>query len=110
MKINNKSKKYVVYVDDNFHFMDESERYCAGKFDSPDDAIAKCVEIVESSLEGSAKIENNAAALYSSYTMFGEDPFIVGPTNIEFSAWDYAKKRSEEIYPIVSKIRNQEKI
>jgi hypothetical protein len=100
MKIKYKTKKYVVYVDDNFHYMDESERYCAGEFDIPEDAITKCIEIVESSLEGSAKIENNADALYRSYTMFGDDPFIIGSTSVVFSAWDYARKRCKEIYPI----------
>ena len=102
MKINYNSEKYIVYIDDNFHFMDESERYCAGEFDNPDDAVTKCIEIVDSYLEEATKIEKNADSLYSSYTMFGEDPFIIGPTDVEFSAWDYAKKRSEEIYPIIS--------
>lgn len=107
MKINNNSKKYIVYVDDNFHFMDESERYCAGEFDTPGEAIEKCIKIVEDSLEGSAKIENTAEALYRSYAMFGEDPFIIGPTKTKFEAWKYAKKRSEEIYPI--KVKNKGK-
>lgn len=102
MKINNKPKKYMVYVDDNFNFMDESERYCDGEFNNPKDAIAKCKQIIDSYLEEATKIEKDADSLYSSYTMFGEDPFIVGPTDVEFSAWDYAKKRSEEIYPIIS--------
>jgi hypothetical protein len=108
MKINFNTKKYVVYVDDNFHYMDESERYCAGEYNSPNDAIAKCISIVENSLEESAKTVTSADELYKSYTMFGEDPFIVGPTKIEFSAWDYAKKRSADIYPIESKLRNEE--
>jgi hypothetical protein len=91
--------KYRVLVDDNFHYMDESERYCAGEYDTEEEAVNKCKAIVESSLEGSKKIESNAADLYASYTMFGEDPFIMGPTNGNFSAWDYAKQRSKEIYP-----------
>lgn len=110
MKIKDNPEKYIVYVDDNFHFMDDSERYCAGEFDKPDDALAKCIEIVESSLQDSAGIEKSADALYSSYTMFGEDPFIIGPTNIEFSAWDYAKKRSEEIYPAAPDTSNKGQI
>ncbi len=96
-------------MDDNFHYMDDSERYCAGEFGSPDHAIAKCIEIVESSLEESVKTVKGAEELYKSYVMFGEDPFIVGPTDIKFSAWDYAKKRSEEIYPIEQNISNEEK-
>lgn len=36
------SKKYEVYVDDNFHFMDESERYKLGAFETCEEAIAAC--------------------------------------------------------------------
>lgn len=92
--------KYVVYVDDNFHYMDESERYCAGEFNTAQEAIMKCQMIVDGSLDSSAKITNNAEDLLMSYQMYGEDPFIVGPSRIVFSAWDYATKRSKEIYPI----------
>jgi hypothetical protein len=36
--------------------------------------------------------------LYSGYTTFGEDPFIVsGDKDCFFSAWDYAKRRCREL-------------
>jgi hypothetical protein len=41
-----------------------------------------------------------ADAIFDSYTMFREDPFIVsnlGGIPIEFSAWNYARKRCTEI-------------
>ena len=41
-----------------------------------------------------------AEALFSSYTSFGEDPWIVAPTpedTVQFSAWDYAKRRCDEM-------------
>ncbi len=92
--------KYKVYVDDNFHFMDESERYCAGSFDTFEQAIAKCKQIIDWSLSESAEITKDAQSLLKSYGMYGDSPFIVGP-NIKnnFSASGYAIKRSYEIFP-----------
>jgi len=98
MKIAPNPKKYIVYVDDNFNFMDESERYQAGEYDTQDEAIARCKAIVRSSLSGSKEREKTAEAMYESYTMFGEDPFIVGPTEASFSAWDYAKELCDKSF------------
>ena len=36
-----------------------------------------------------------AEALFKSYSMFGEDPFVV--PDVGFSAWDYAKRRCAEL-------------
>ena len=41
---------WKVFVDDNFHYMDEDERYLAGEFDSRDAAVAECRRIVDESL------------------------------------------------------------
>lgn len=97
MEINHKTTKYIVYVDDNFHYMDTSERYCAGEFKTESEAIAKCKEIVDRSLEASGAIEKIPAEIYNSYTMYGDDPFVIGPTKTTFSAWDYAKQRCIEL-------------
>ena len=43
--------KYKVYVDDNYHHMDKSERYTAGSYFSLEKAIKKCKEITIQSLE-----------------------------------------------------------
>ena len=89
---------YIVYVDDNFHYMDEEERYEKGRFDSPADAIACCKEIVEASLREVYRPGMTADELYAAYTGFGEDPFIVGgESRVPFSAWTYAKTRCTEI-------------
>jgi GTP diphosphokinase / guanosine-3',5'-bis(diphosphate) 3'-diphosphatase len=92
------SKKYRVLVDDNFHYMDESERYTSGEYDTAEEAIAKCKEIVDDYIDDAAKKADSAAELYDSYVSFGEDPYIEGPTDVDFSAWDYAKERSEQIF------------
>lgn len=91
--------KYKVYMDDNFHFMDESERYCAGTFDTAKGAINACKRIVEQSLNESLQNAKTADELARSYKMFGEDPWIsCREKDIEFNAWDYATKRSKEIF------------
>lgn len=67
-------------VDDNFHPMDESERYKAGEYDTLEEAEAQCREIVRQSLEASGwNLEG--------WKHYGEDPYIIGG---KFSAWDYA--------------------
>ncbi len=91
-------KKYEVYVDDNFHFMDETERYKLGEFETCQEAIAACMKMVDDFLEKGYKEGMSFKELYEGYTGFGEDPFI--KTNDEkcfFSAWTYAKKRCAEL-------------
>ena len=90
--------KYTLYVDDNYHYMDESERIKSGDFGSLSKAIAKAKRIVDGYLAEAHKVGMTAEKLYDSYITFGEDPFIVGgPPESDFSAWDYAKERCEEI-------------
>jgi hypothetical protein len=90
---------YKVMVDDNFHYMDEDERYQHGVFSTAEEAIAACKRIVDDDLEQAIKPGMTAAELYESYTHFGSDPFVV-PLNpaeecVKFSAWDYAKEQSK---------------
>ena len=80
---------YTVFVDDNFHYQDESERYCAGRFATADEALAKCKEIVRESVESCREPGMTAEEIYKNYVSFGDDPFIMG---VEFSAWGYAKQ------------------
>jgi hypothetical protein len=91
---------YTVYVDDNFHYMDEDERYKLGDFASLDEAIAACKRVVDTFLEDETSVESPAAERYRQYTSFGPDPFVKtdDPTAVEqrFSAWGYAEKRCQE--------------
>ncbi len=86
-------QRYRVIVDDNFHYMQEDERYEAGTFGSYAEALAKCKEIVEASLRQMAKPEMTADELYSSYVTFGDDPWIpetpeaVGESRRESREW-----------------------
>jgi len=92
------TKNYIVYVDDNFHHMDESERYKLGEFKNCEEAVAACKKIVDEFLERGYEKGISFKELYEGYTMFGEDPFIVSDDErCRFSAWDYAKKRCREL-------------
>lgn len=90
---------YRVLVDDNFHFMDESERYELGQFATLDEARAASCRIVDGFLLSAFKPGMTPDQLYLGYTSFGEDPFIIPDaseeTAVQFSAWDYAKSRCQ---------------
>jgi len=90
-------QKYIVKIDDNFHFMDESERYSDGEYDTYDEAVARCKFIVDDYLQSALEPGMTAKQLFASYTMYGEDPFIVGGNERGFKAWDYAKERCKII-------------
>ena len=89
---------YQVMVNDNFHYMDESERYRLAVFDSCPEAIATCKQLVDDYLLSAYKPGMTSAQLWESYVTFGEDPYIL-TTNRQcsFRAWDYARQRCEEI-------------
>jgi len=91
---------FRVMVDDNFHFMDEDERYQHGVFDTVDEALSKCREIIDADLAAMAKPGLSPQALYDLYVNFGRDPFIVcdgadDKAAAAWSAWDYAKSRCQ---------------
>jgi hypothetical protein len=92
---------YKVFVDDNFHYMDESERYELGEFPTLDAAIEASKKIVDEYLFAAYQPGMTAQALFGSYMSFGEDPYIVATpskeTEVLFSAWDYAKRRCDEL-------------
>ena len=90
---------FTVFVDDNYHYMDESERCTeSGEFDTFDQAVARCKEIVDEFLMASYRPGITASELYQTYTGFGEDPFILpSDEKARFSAWDYAKQRCSEL-------------
>lgn len=58
---------WAVYVDDNFHYMDESERLLHGRFASLEEALTACMAITQSSVEEHG----------TGYTNFGEDPWVM---------------------------------
>jgi hypothetical protein len=87
-------KPYIVYVNDNFHYMDDSERYKLGEFDDCPSALAACKRIVDEFLEKTASV--SADDLFGQYTTFGEDPWVLSSdADCKFSAWTYARERCQ---------------
>jgi hypothetical protein len=90
-------KRLTVYVDDNSHYMDESERYMLGEFENRDAAVTACKRIVDEDLARWAS-GRTAEELFELYVKFGEDPWIAGDdADRDFSARDYARTRCHEI-------------
>ena len=90
--------KYRVFVDDNFHYMDESERYQLADFDSLEAAVAACKRIVDEFLASNHTPGMTASELLAQYALFGEDPFVnAGDGIVHFSARDYASERAREL-------------
>lgn len=91
------AKGYTVYVDDNFHYMDESERYKLGEFDDCQSAVAACKGIVDEFLS-SCDPNKGADEMFKQYTIFGEDPWISSDEpDCKFSAWEYARARCHQL-------------
>ena len=92
---------YRLLVDDNFHYMGQSERYDSGRFATLEQAIAAAKSIVDSYLSDAHVPGMTADELFRSYTSFGEDPFVVAEggarSDVLFSAWDYARQSCLEI-------------
>ena len=90
--------KYELYVDDNYYYMDEDERYKAGDFDSLDDAITAAKKIVDDFLLSVYRKRPGISPeeLYTEYKRSGEDPWI-HPNYSSYNSWDYAEYRCNEI-------------
>ena len=90
--------KYTVFVDDNFHYGDDEERYKLDEFDTCEEAVAACKKIVDEFFAIGYKEGITFKELWEGYMMFGEDPFIQSSDpNCKFSAWTYAKQRCIEL-------------
>ncbi len=89
---------FTIFIDDNFHYQDESERYEQGVYESYEAAVIACKLIVDQYLADTFREGMKSAELYKSYISFGEDPFIVPDSEgAAFSAWDYAKQLCSEM-------------
>lgn len=92
------TEPYLVLVDDNYHYMDPDERWTLGHYATLAEAITACKQLVEECLGEYYQPGMTADELYSQYTSFGDDPFILGSSQrVPFSAWDYARQRSAEM-------------
>jgi hypothetical protein len=94
-----KMSPYQVLVDDNYHYMDEDERWELGTFQNAEAAVGACRQMIDRWLLASYKEGVTAERLYEHYVAFGEDPFIVAVGDapaVQFSAWHYASERAAQ--------------
>jgi hypothetical protein len=88
-------------ADDNSHYQDLEERWEQGTYDTVDEALTVCCELVEQSRKGEYRPGIAADALYDRYMSFGDDPFIVviegTDESAKFSARSYANERCRVI-------------
>lgn len=91
-------KPFTVFVDDNFHYMDQEHRYRHGAFATWDKAVAACQKLIDAELRDFLEQGIEPEALSATWALYGSDPFIVatddgtaGPAR-RFSARDYVAK------------------
>lgn len=91
-------KRFRVVVDDNFHYMDPSERYDGPEFSTYAEAVEWCRQCVDRSLAELYEPGMTAEKLIRQYRMFGEDPWVT-PTieGQRWSAWTYADEAAQRI-------------
>src|SRR5205823_10002951 len=87
--------KFRVLINDNAHYMDESERSDDGVFANADEAIAACKAIVDDELNTMWKPGTTATELYELYVAFGPDPFVVSIRKIR--TWNSRPGRMPEM-------------
>ena len=93
---NDKKLKYEVYVDDNFHYRDEEERYKKGEYTTEEEAVAVMKSIIDECIVPvyESKPDISAEDLLNGYQMFGDAPFC--PLS-DFSAWAYANQLCNDL-------------
>lgn len=92
------SQKYKVIIDENFHFMDENERYRSGGYQTFEDAVNKCKQILDEFLTDAKSVNDTPESLYMTWRMYGENPFVVGgKTSEKFIASEYVENRCVEL-------------
>jgi hypothetical protein len=87
-------KPYRVRVNENSHYMDESESYDYDSYDDCASAIAACKAMVDNFFATSSGGATTADELFRIYTTFGDDPYVISrDPACTFSAWDYAREK-----------------
>ncbi len=93
-------KKFHLRVYENSHYMDESEAYDHGQYDTYEDAMIAARAIVDDFFEHNWQAGITPDSLVGQYCLYGDDPIILPnePGNSEpFSARTYAKASAVEI-------------
>jgi hypothetical protein len=70
--------KFELFVDDNYHHMDEEERYLHGTYETYDEAVVSAKKIIDNFFANPECRKRTAEQLFSGWAHFGDNPFIVG--------------------------------
>jgi len=83
--------EFQLRVYSNAHYMDESEAYTVGGFQSWQAALEHAQSIGRDDFSGLFKPGMDAETLLKTYQLFGNDPVIAPSEPPGFSAWEFAK-------------------
>lgn len=92
--------KFYLRVYDNYHYMDESEAFNYGQYETYEEALVGAKAIVDEFIENNWKPETKPDEFLVGFAHFGEDPIILPnePGEHEnFSARTYLESRIKEI-------------
>ena len=90
---------YKVYVDDNYHYMDQDHRYELGTYMNFYEAVEAAKKVVDEFLIENKSEFETADKLHAFYCMYGEDPFIMAEDAFKkFSARTYADYKCKELF------------
>lgn len=91
-------KKYIVYTEDYFRFMDEDCRFKYGEYETIEDATDVCRKIVEEDIKDMYEDGMSEKDLVIHYHHHGRDAWIFGAGEALFSSKDYFHKKVEELF------------
>ena len=92
--------KFHIRVYDNYHYMDESEAYNHGEYETYEEALVDAKAIVDEFLKFNWKPGSKPDDLIVSFALYGEDPVILPDqhgVHESFSASTYVDTRAAEI-------------
>jgi hypothetical protein len=109
MSDNKMNGQFKIFVDDNYHYMDKSERYVVGSYDSLEDAVNKCRELTIRSLKNLYEKGITPEKLKTQWVMFGEDPYVFGGDGVvpfsarKFISTELCKEIIDSIESVIAK-------
>lgn len=99
--LSQQTMKFHLRIYDSFNYMEESEAYNHGQYETYEDAMVAAKEIVKEFFVENWKSGMTAKDLFVQYCIYGEDPIIVPNEHGKhpsFSARTYAEEIHETIF------------
>jgi hypothetical protein len=106
--MNKENKKYEVWVDDNYQAgIDPNSYQKDSEFNSKEDAVRKCEEILFKSLVNHYEDGMEFGDVSASWAMSGDDPFIRSE-DCKFSAREFidSKRNNEDYFKKIKESKN----